>query len=91
MSEVPLYTVQPCCEQSRCVRRRVFKAHILLYHSTLDSRVIKQKEKFGGATLRRGWGQGASYPCWFGVAGSGFSVQCSGFRVWGSGFRFYPC
>ena len=46
----------------------VFKAHLLVYHSTLGSRVIQ-------GTGFRVQGSG------FRVQGSGFRVQGSGFRV----------
>jgi len=61
----------------------VFKAHRLLYHSTLGLRVIKKKRLgVGAATLAcRFEGVG------FRVQGLGFRVQGSGFRVQGSGFR----
>ena len=52
-----------------------FKAHRLVYHSTLGSRVIREEER------RRVQGSG------FRVQGSGFRVQGSGFRVQGSEFR----
>ena len=49
----------------------VFKAHRLLYHSTLGSRVIK-KTKGSGFRV-----QGSGYR----VQGSGYRVQGTGFRV----------
>jgi len=68
----------------------VFKAHGLVYHSTLGSRVIKRRkshamlnEAFVPAipTWCRVWGLG------FGVWGLGFGVWGLGFGVWGLGFR----
>ena len=55
----------------------VFKAHRLLYHSTLGLRVTKKKEKTRFSF--------AKHP---GVQGSGFRVQGPEFRVQGSGVGF---
>ena len=52
--------------------RLVFKAHKLLYHSTLGLRVIKKKKE----DLRG-----------FDFAASTSSLSCRGFRDWGLGFR----
>jgi hypothetical protein len=52
----------------------VLKAHILLYHSTLGSRVMKKKEEFRVLGFK------------FRVSGFGFRV--SGFRLRVSGFGF---
>ena len=79
---------------SNCIQGYfVFKAHRLLYHSTLGSRVLKKKKKYLrllgvpiGIPLvpkrlpaRAGSG--------FRVQGAGFRVQDSGCRVQGAGFR----
>ena len=59
----------------------VFKAHRLLYHSTLGSRVTKKKRR------RLGWTLASSTE--IKAEGSGFRVQGSGCRVQvqGAGFR----
>ena len=54
----------------------MFKAHIILYHSTLGSRVIKKKNKVNGLLCRRTkrfgiWGYG------FGVMGLGSCVAAA--------------
>ena len=54
----------------------VFKAHRLLYHSTLGLRVIKNEKKF--TVARRCI---ASSRPDFGVSGFGFRVSGFGFRV----------
>ena len=67
----------------------VFKAHRLLYYSTLGSRVITKKKRFGiqGLGLLV-WGLGMRMQgLWCRVQGPGFRVQGLGFRVQGSGFR----
>ena len=62
----------------------VFKAHGLLYHSTVGPRVMKKKKTAGQRrTFRAGFG--------FRVSGFGFRVSGIGFRVSdfeGSGFGF---
>ena len=54
----------------------VFKAHRLLYHSTLGSRVLNKKKEVEGSGFR-GSGFG------FRVSGSGIRVPCLGDGVWG--------
>jgi len=65
----------------------VFKAHRLLYHSTLGSRVIKRKNNQPRRTRTR---RRRCSPCrcrrhtrctWFGVEGSGLSVEGLGIGV----------
>ena len=51
--------VQEDVRDYRCVRCGVFKAHILWYHSTLGSSVMKRKEKHWAWGLEiRVWGFG---------------------------------
>ena len=58
----------------------VFKAHRLLYRSTLGLRVIKKKKKVQGLGFRvQGLG--------FRVLGLGFRVEGLGLRVKGVGLR----
>ena len=59
----------------------IIKAHRLLYHSTLGSRVMKRKmlRVSGGAHLVLGRGGGT----WLRVWGLGFEVQGLGFMVQG--------
>ena len=65
----------------------VFKAHRLVYHSTLCLRVIKKKKKGWGSGVQgfrvenRGLKVGGRVP------GSGSRVQGPGSRVQGPGFR----
>jgi len=54
----------------------VFKAHGLLYHSTLGSRVIKKKKEEDTRTTSTRKRESAAYPSL-----SGFKVQGLGFEV----------
>jgi hypothetical protein len=84
------------------VERIVFKAHRLLYHSTLGSRVVKKKKRQTWRALFQMRGERPYIPAasvadalqGFRVHGQGFrvkgsrsSVQGQGFRVQGSGSR----
>jgi len=76
-------------------RGLVFKAHRLVYHSTLGRRVIKKKKKTHHEVQRaeenralrlpllltRSLGVPELHPLGFRVQGSGFRVQGLGFRV----------
>jgi hypothetical protein len=65
----------------------VFKAHELLYHSTVGPRVMKKKNTAGQRrTLRAGFGSRVS-DFGFRVLGFGFRVSGFGFRVSGFGSR----
>ena len=71
----------------------VFKAHRLLYHSTLGLRVIRKNKKFRVSSFRfaaQGFGVGGWWlglggeSIWFRVSGFGFRVEGEEFMV--SGF-----
>jgi len=71
----------------------VFKAHRLLYHSTLGFRVIKKKVSGFGFRAREGPGPKWTTPlAWRGRSGvqvSGVVFHVSGFRASGSGIFFF--
>ena len=69
----------------------VFKAHRLVYHSTLGLRVINKKKKTAPAEGGEHFGfvvQGFGFGFWgFGFWVLGFGVWGLGLGVWGLGFR----
>ena len=71
----------------------MFKAHRLVYHSTLGWRVIKKKKKSAHPSFRlqpfasRASGFGFRVQGLFRVSGFGFRVSGFGFRVSGFGYR----
>jgi len=71
----------------------VFKAHRLVYHSTLGLTVIKKKKKVTRSANAHGTSTSGRksplrvYGLWFRVWGLGFRVEGLGFRVLGLGFE----
>jgi len=75
----------------RCRGGLVFKAHRLLYHSTLGLRVI-QKMKEETPSARAGFGlkvQGPGYEVGLGFRVKGFGVWDLGLRVSGLGVKVW--
>jgi len=61
----------------------VFKAHRLLYHSTLALRVITKKKRGGTACNPRIRGGAGRPPCRSLLSSSPLSAPTAGLRVWG--------